>query len=84
VVSVPLVRSNQAMTAGNTSRHSREPPACHIQKPGLKLSSDEHAIKLTRSKAAPLQRRVRGTSAVIRLAPIRDEQELIPTDCRYA
>jgi hypothetical protein len=60
VVSVPLVRSNQPMTASNTCRHSREPLACHIPRQGLTLGSDGHAIKLTRAKAAPLQRWLNG------------------------
>jgi len=35
VVSVPLVRSNQPMTASNARRHSREPLACDIPRQGL-------------------------------------------------
>jgi len=47
------------MAASDTSRHSREPPAGHVPRPRLTLGSDAHAIKLTRAKAAPLQRILR-------------------------
>jgi hypothetical protein len=72
VVSVPLVRSNQPMTASNTCRHSREPLACDIPRQGLTQGSDGHAIKLTRAKAAPLQRWLNGP----------DGRKLIPTGFR--
>ena len=69
MVSVPLVRSNQPMTASNASRHSREPLACHIPRRALTLGSDGHAIKLARAKAAPLQHDL-GTGPLINLAAI--------------
>ena len=59
MVSVPPGGSYHTMAASDTSRHSREPPAGHVPRPRLTLGSDAHAIKLTRAKAAPLQRILR-------------------------